>query len=225
MTVFDFIERFILFVVPGFVGYSLFCYLTGKRQSSELFSIAYIFIISILSFLGGNLIIFLINHFSTIQLSVVNVAQILSGDKQSLTTMGICSAISTSIIIGFLAVGVHDHKILFRIANLIKLTHRVDNADVWSYLFDSQPWVVVRDYITGNTYYGRVVRYSDSDESKLREILLDEVTVTLPNSGEYKMNRVYISRNPSEFSIEIDNYAKEAEQHAKTRETVTSSAK
>lgn len=127
MTVFDLVERFILFVIPGFIVYSMFCYLTGKKP-------------------------------------------------------------------------------LFRFANFLNLSHRADNSSVWDYMFDRQPWIVVRDYVTGNTYYGKVIKYSDGTET--RELLLEEVSVWSKADGEYKMEEVYLSRLPSEFSIEIDNYIK-----------------
>ena len=73
-------------------------------------------------------------------------------------------------------------------------------------MFDRQPWIVVRDYVTGNTYYGKVIKYSDGTET--RELLLKEVSVWSKADGEYKMEEVYLSRLPSEFSIEIDNYIK-----------------
>lgn len=54
MTVFDFVERFILFVIPGVIAYSIFCYLTGKKPLADLLSVSYVFIASIYSFIVGN---------------------------------------------------------------------------------------------------------------------------------------------------------------------------
>lgn len=51
-----------------------------------------------------------------------------------------------------------------------------------------------------------VIKYSDGNEA--RELLLEEVSVWSKADGEYKMEEVYLSRLPSEFSIEIDNYNK-----------------
>lgn len=221
MTVFDFIERFILFVVPGFIGYSMFCYFTGKRYSSELFSIAYIFIISILAFLCGNAMLLLINCVPNINFQTVNVSQILSGDKQSLSTAGLVCAIFASAIIGLSAVGIYEHNLLFKFANKIKLTNKIDNTDVWDYLFYEQPWVVVKDYVTGNTYFGRVIRFSDTEDNKPREMLLEDVSVYSSTDGEYEIKQVYLSRNPSEFSIEIDDYEREKKENVGHREAVS----
>lgn len=47
MTVFDFVERFILFVIPGIIAYSMFCYLTGKKPLADLLSVSHVFMASI----------------------------------------------------------------------------------------------------------------------------------------------------------------------------------
>lgn len=109
-------------------------------------------------------------------------------------------------ILTFVAVFVFDRNLLFRVANYLKISYRSDNNAVWDYMFDYQPWIVVRDYITGNVYYGKVVKYSDDHEAK--ELLLEDVSVWSKKDGHYKMVEVYLSRMPSEFSIEIDDYCK-----------------
>jgi hypothetical protein len=206
MTVFDFVERFILFVIPGFIAYSMFCYLTGKKPLSDLISAFYVFIASIFSFIVGNFLLQLVNFFPYIEFQLVEVTQILSWNNGSLSVAGIISASIAAIILTFIAVFVWDQNLLFRFANFFNLSHRADNSPVWDYMFDRQPWIVVRDYVTGNTYYGKVIKYSDGTET--RELLLEEVSVWSKADGEYKMEEVYLSRLPSEFSIEIDNYIK-----------------
>jgi hypothetical protein len=98
-------------------------------------------------------------------------------------------------------------NVLFRVSNRFKITNRTDNEDIWDELFDEQPWIIFRDYITKHTYWGRVRKVSDKKQE--REIVLEEVTVYDENGEElYKMKQVYFCRNSSEFSIEIDNYKK-----------------
>lgn len=206
MTVFDFAERFILFVIPGIIAYSLFYNLVGRKPPTDLLGISYIFIASIFSFIIGNLLLQLINLCPCIDFRLVEVTQILSGNNGSLSAAGIVSATISAIVLAYFIVLVWDHNWPFQIANRLKLSHRVDNNPVWDYMFDIQPWIVVRDYVTGNTYYGKVIKYSDGSET--RELLLQEVSVWSQKDGDYKMEQVYISRSPSEFSIEIDNYNK-----------------
>ena len=148
----------------------------------------------------------LVNLFPCFELQLVKVTQILSGNSGSLSVAGIISATIAAIVLTFIAVFVWDQNLLFRFTNFLNLSHRADNSPVWDYMFDRQPWIIVRDYVTGNTYYGKVIKYSDGNEA--RELLLEEVSVWSKADGEYKMEEVYLSRLPSEFSIEIDNYNK-----------------
>ena len=208
MTVFDFIQQFILFVIPGVITYLLFCYLTGKRPLTDLLSIAIIFICSTVSFLLGNLFLVLINMLPFRDFQLADVAQILAGNTKGLTVPNVITAIVASIIIGELAVLFWDKNILFKIANSLHITGRTDNDEVWDNMFDSQPWVIVRDYVSNNVYYGCVVKYSD--KTTVREMLLVDVKVYSKHDGDYHMEQVYISRAPPEFSIEIDNYIKES---------------
>lgn len=209
MSIFDFIERFILFVIPGVIVYAEFGYLTGRYPQAEILTISNIFINSILSYMGGNLFLMLMNQFPKSNLALVDIVQMLSGDKQSITAEGLFFAIVAACLIGMIAVAISEHRVLFRLANKLSISQKTDNDEVWDYLFDQQPWIIFRDYVTGNTYYGRVERCSD--KRGLRELLLEEVSVWSVKDGDYKMEKVYLSRQPSEFSIEIDNYTEERE--------------
>lgn len=204
MTMFDFIQHFILFVVPGVITYLLFSHLTGRKPLSDLFSVFLVFIFSTLAFLLGNLGLFLLNLIPGIDFQLADISQILTGNTKNITAQNIIASLISSVLIGLLAVVVWDKRLLFRIANRMKITGKTDNCEVWDYMFDKQPWVIVRDYVSGNVYYGRVERYSDG--SSIRELLLIDVNVFSNNDGDYHMEQVYLSRTPSEFSIEIDDY-------------------
>lgn len=211
MSVFDFIQQFILFVIPGVITYLLFCYLTGRKLLTDLFSIAIIFICSTVSFLLGNLLLLLLNLLPFCDFQLADVAQILAGNTKGLTVPNLLAAIVSSILLGVLAVLFWDKNLLFKIANHLKISKRTDNDEVWDNMFDSQPWVIVRDYVSNNVYYGCVVKYSD--RTTIRELLLVDVMVYSKNDGEYHMEQVYIARSPSEFSIEIDKYNEETKEN------------
>ena len=211
MSVFDFIQQFILFVIPGVITYLLFCYLTGKTPLKDLLTVTIIFICSTVSFFIGNRFLMIINLFPCVDIQLADVAQILAGNTKGLTVPNVISSIVASIILAELAVLFWDKRILFRIANRLRITGRTDNDEVWDNMFDSQPWVIVRDYVSSNVYYGCVVKYSD--RTTIRELLLVDVMVYSKNDGDYHMEQVYIARSPSEFSIEIDKYNEEAKEN------------
>lgn len=220
MTAYDFIQRFILFVIPGFITFSLFCHLADKRVGSEVVALAMVFIASLVSFLLGDLFIVLLNLIPKVEFKLVDLSRIISGNTDTLTSAGIIAAIISSIVVAYFSVFVWDRNYLFRVANRLKITTRVGNGDVWDNLFEKQPWIILRDYVTRNTYYGRVGQYSDG--AATRELLLEEVTVWDAEIGEYQMEKVYLIRAVSEFSIEIADYTKENKENAeKDRELHT----
>lgn len=209
MTVFDFVQHFILFIIPGLITYLLFCYLTGTKPRSDTLTIAIVFIFSTVSFLLGDLFLLIINMISNLDFWLADVSRILIGNTNQITVPNTISSIVASVVLGFISVLFWDKNLLFRLAQFLRITNKMDNNDVWDNLFDEQPWVIVRDYVSGNVYYGCVKRLSD--DSTTRELLLSEVKVFSKNDGDYTMEQVYISRLPSEFSIEIDNYNKDNE--------------
>lgn len=215
MTVFDFIQQFILFIIPGVITYLLFCYLTGKRLQSDLFAIAIIFISSTGSFLLGNLLLIILNIVPQFNFKLADVAQILTGNTNGITIPNLIAAIVSSVVLATVSVLFWDKRLLFRFANRLKITGRTDNNEVWDYMFDAQPWVIVRDYVSNNVYYGCVLKYSDNNT--IRELLLIDVSVWSKNDGNYHMEQIYIARAPSEFSIEIDKYNKETDKNEKSK--------
>ena len=214
MTIFDFITKFILFVIPGFITVSVFCYLTGQKPQTNVYYIAYVFAASSISFLLSDLILLLINVMFKARIVLVNVAEILKGAGTKISNTNMSVTLLVSVILSFVFVRAWDDRLLFKVANKMRVTHRLDNCAVWDYMFEKQSWVVLRDYITENTYFGRVEKYSDLRETY--EILLEEVHVWSKKDGEYCMEQVYLSRSPSEFSIEIDNYKKGENENVKT---------
>ena len=106
MTLFDFLGQFVIFIIPGLLTFSLFCYLIGERPRAELMGVSYIFVASIFSFEIGNLIIYLINLLMSKKIKYIAVSEMLSGINNSLSTVGILvsyvSALLLAIIVAYL---------------------------------------------------------------------------------------------------------------------------
>lgn len=207
MSLFDFIGKFIFFIIPGVVSVSIINYLTGKKQSIDILNITYIFVLSGFSYILSNFIIFIVNFLPHVRLEYANIPEIISGNTNAIGTLHLILSIFASFIIALLLTYAISKNLLFKLSNWLRVSNRTDNEDVWDKLFDEQPWIIFRDYTTNHTYYGRVAKASDNKEE--REILLDEVTV-YDDTGEelYKMKNIYFCRKSSEFSIEIDDYVK-----------------
>ena len=198
-----FLDRLILIGVPGVIAFSLFCYLTGKTVANNVLSVAYIFSASVISYLSGNIILLLLNRFFSAHFVISNIGGIFAESHSdfSISHESLMASLIIAILLSLLSVWVWDRNILFSFANKFQLTHKRNNDAVWDYMFDEYSKILVRDYITGNTYFGGVLRYSDGD-APIRELLLQDVTVW-KNSEKYPMEKVYLSRKPSEFSIEF----------------------
>lgn len=207
MSLFDFIGKFIFFIIPGVISVSIINYLTGKKQSIDILNITYIFVLSGFSYILGNFIIFIVNFLPHVRLEYANITEIMSGNINAIGTLHLILSIFASFIMALLLTYAISKNLLFKLSNWLCVSNRTDNEDVWDKLFDEQPWIIFRDYTTNHTYYGRVAKASDNKEE--REILLDEVTV-YDDAGEelYKMKYIYFCRKSSEFSIEIDDYVK-----------------
>ncbi len=205
MDIVQYLLQFIYFVIPGFIARSMIEHLTNKKLDQQINIILNTFLASTVSFTFGNLILELMNMCLKNPFNVTNVPLILSNGEVSMNSL--ISAVFTSLALSLLCVWCIDGNIIFKIANKLKITTRTDNNDVWDVLLLNSTWIIYRDYVTGYSYFGQVLQFSDTKE--IKEILLHEVSVS-DEFGEplYKMEKIYIARNLSEFSIEIDNYKK-----------------
>ncbi len=223
MELYDFIERFLFFLLPGFIFVFLFCYMTGRNMRSEKLTTAYVLVASTFSYLIGNTLLTFLNSIFKCNYKTIDVSKILTGTKKTISTPAIIASLVASFGLCIICVWIVDHDIFFSLLHKFKITHMTGNGEVWSDLFDDESTIIVRDGVTGNTYFGQVSSYSTGlvDEKAvdniLREIKLEEVTVYPGNSYEnkYKMKSVYLCRKPTELTIEVGNYNEESEKNDK----------
>ncbi len=209
MSLYDFIGRFILFVIPGFVTCSIFSYLSDNNINANVTSAFYVFICSGISCILANILMWIVNKVAGINYTPILLVEILSGDRSSLTSKNLVYATICSVGLGFLISYLFEEEFVFKLGRKLNITHKNSNGDVWDSLFADESWVIVRDYVSENVYYGQVARYSD--KGNIREILLKDVSVFSKKDGDYHMEQVYLARCSSEFSLEIDDYEKEKE--------------
>ena len=208
MSIYDFLAKFIFYIIPGIIAWLCYYYLTGTKETSELFNIIYTFVFSTVSFEVGNIVLLAINYISNYNFKITAVTGILHEDNTVISSATFILACIFGIFIGVIFAIISNKNLIFCLANKARITNRVDNFDLWDDLFNDQPWILYRDHITVNTYYGCVIKASD--RRNLREVILENVLVTSPSgSEEYRMRNVYLARNPSEFTIEIADYTQE----------------
>ncbi len=208
MEVFNFLSQFIFFIVPGIIFTYISGYLLNEHERDQIKFSLNIFVVSTLSFVIGNFILSLLNQWLPINFVVTEVTLILNDGQISQASL--VSAIFISVLTSLLFVFMLNNNLIFKIANKCKITNRSNNYDIWDELFIGNPWIIFRDYITNYSYFGRVEEASDRKED--RELLLCEVSVFDESGNElYEMEKIYLLRKPSEFSIEIDNYTEVTE--------------
>lgn len=121
-----------------------------------------------------------------------------------------------SILLSFLSSYLKRTSFLNRLGMNLKVTDRFGIEDLW-YRFNQikeMEWVTIRDYKANLDYYGYIKNYSDSDEK--REMIMENVTVFKDGTNiEYYVDRLYISREFDDFSIEYYDFSKEENEDGK----------
>lgn len=201
MELAEYLSQIIYFIIPGVLFMRITNYILGKNSNDFTESFLNIFVASAISFLIGNGILVGSNKYFKSNFEITEITLILTDNKVSAEVFS--AAILISIVLSFTYIGIINKNILFIIARFFDCTDRCDNNNVWDTLFQKgNQWITFRDYITNNTYYGRVEQLSDGSTEK--ELLLKNVRIYNSNSEEIcSMDKVYLARKNSEFSIEI----------------------
>ena len=102
---------------------------------------------------------------------------------------------------------VQRYKLVVRFLQLIKVTKRYGDEDVWDYLLSSDDprafYVNVRDEQTGQTFSGYVDQFSEAPG--LRELVLSQVEGYDTTTGErtIQVARMYLARDPKGMTLEF----------------------
>jgi hypothetical protein len=194
MDITEFGLRLVLLFLPGIICASLVDALTTHPQRTQFQFTLRALILGVASY--GVLALFDpgISFFSA-----------LSDPKvlPSLVEAGWASAVALAVAVVLTYIA--NYKLHFKIAQLIRLTRRFGDQDVWSYLFNSTDveWITVRDHKRNLVYDGRV-RFFSEDE-KPAELYLQDIKVYDNASGEhlYDVAGMYISLERTDLTIEF----------------------
>jgi len=119
---------------------------------------------------------------------------------------GITIAIAIGILLSGMVSAAINHKLLHRLGRAIRVTNKFADRDVWSYMMTSDMtngWIVIRDTKVNFAYAGKVIAYSDEEDT--REVVLQDTRVIDNITGEERYNAgiVYFSfpRDAANFEI------------------------
>ncbi|MFN7896530.1 MAG: hypothetical protein ACK5Q6_10330 [Cyanobacteriota bacterium] len=205
--------RLMLLGMPGIVAYLIIGKITNRAKGSQLDSLVFIFLLSILSYTLVSGFYLALVAASGGKLNIVSPLDRLIGsiDNKSSTIFvwDVATATTASIIVALAWSYAWYHKVVTRLARYLKASNRYGDNGIMSaflsseQLHDKGEWLVVRDISTNLFYYGHVYAWSDSTD-ELRELILLDVSVYSNDDGVllYKTDYLYIERPKGVLSIE-----------------------
>ena len=200
--------RIVLVFLPGIISKLIIEALTVHSEKRHFYFIVYSFILGNLCYANYFFILKAINWIPNV--SIDTKLYYLSSLLEKNQTVQISEIIFASLLEiawGIFFSNAINKKYLYRVMQRLTITTKFAEADVWSYLFNSQNeemgWVRFRDPKTNLCYEGWVEAFSDKHQEL--ELFIRDVTIYKNDTGEelYKSGGVYISRNANEVSIEF----------------------
>ena len=147
------------------------------------------------------------------QIAAFNLTAIALDDAEVAQSLGrsvVDDIFAATVVALFLApvwLAVQRHKLVVRFLQLIKVTKRYGDEDVWDFLLSSDDpralYVNVRDQQTGQTFSGYVDQFSEAPG--LRELVLSQVEAFDTETGDQtiKVARMYLARDPKGMTLEF----------------------
>ena len=125
------------------------------------------------------------------------------------TIYDVLFASGASVILAIALSYMHKYKLWNKFAQIIRASNRYGDEDVFNFMLDSNPesingrWIYIRDHKLNLLYYGYASVWSEAKEK--REIVLMDVDVYSNDNAIllYSTDKVYISRNDDDITIEI----------------------
>jgi hypothetical protein len=205
--------RLMLLGMPGIVAYLIIGKVTTRGKGSQLDSLLFIFLLSILSYTLVSGFYLLLVAASGGKINIISPLQrIISsiGSKSStIFVWDVATATTASIIVALIWSYAWYHKVVTRLARYLKASNRYgDNGMMAAFLSSEQlqdkgEWLIVRDTSTNLFYFGHVYAWSDAGDEQ-RELIMLDVSVYSNDDGVllYKTDYLYIERPKGILSIE-----------------------
>jgi len=215
MEITELVWKLFLLLLPGVVASLMLNQISSNRTqsvlifiiNSALFGIATFLIMELFVSLYHLIVSIFSNHIKIRFGLNLSIWGNLFDNKNEINKIEILISYLLSIPLGVFYGFIYSKKLINKLFQKLRLTHRYGDDDVWSFFFNSPDtkWVLVRDKQINITYYGSVRAYSDTNEK--REILLNEVDVYTTDKWEflYKSDAVFLELDNNNYSIEIPN--------------------
>ena len=205
--------RLMLLGMPGIVAYLIIGKVTNRGKGTQLDSLVFIFLLSILSYTLVSGFYLALVAASGGKLNIVSPLDRLIGSignkSSTIFVWDVATATTASIIVALAWSYAWYHKFVTRLARYLKASNRYGDNGIMSAFLSSEQlqdkgeWLVVRDASANLFYFGHVYAWSDSTD-ELRELILLDVSVYSNDDGVllYKTDYLYIERPKGVLSIE-----------------------
>lgn len=203
MEINEFTIQIIFLGFPGILCFFVLSRLIGKSTRGTFEKIALVFLYSVSSYL----LYYLTRHYI---FGDSNYAiDTIFNNREMIKGTDILGASGAAIFLAFFLSVSHTYNLLNRFGQLIRVTHRYGDEDVWHFFLNApdkqknKGWVLVRDHGKNLIYYGWVDAWSESGED--RELLLLEVSVLDNDSGDelYQCQSLYVCAKKENITIEV----------------------
>lgn len=207
MDLSEFAFRITLIFVPGLIAFTIIDKLTVHKENKTLDvllgSLTLGFICYFLYY-PINLVLKIVPLLSN-YINPFSFIASLSDSKSALNFQEILIVTILSIPIGLAFAAFSNHRVLYRVANQLKISKKQDDISVWNNTFcrDSPQWVIVRDTKNNIMYQGWAEFFSEG--STQYELLLRDVKV-YKNSDQtelYTMSAVYFLIKDNSLILEF----------------------
>ncbi len=182
----EFALRIIFLFIPGLITFNIVANLTFHKEYKTpdilLGSLTYGFISYLVYYLV--FILLLTEKLSLLRLNFY-FANDLTNFNTQLNFKEIAIATGCAIPVGLVAASLINSKVLYRVANLLKISDKLDDLGVWNRAFEVSlnNWVIIRDIENDLMYQGWIESFSEGIEDK--EILLRDVDVYINSDGQF----------------------------------------
>jgi len=209
MQISEYTFRLFFIFLPGIIAYSIITTLTVHEKITP-------FKMILNSFLYG-FICYLFYYSITLIFKIdFSFFEYLVNTNHPLDFNEILIVTACSIPIGLIFTTLISHKVLFKIAHFFKISHKIGEPGVWSYLMNLEPkkldtqWVNIIDRENSLLYHGFIQTFSDNKEQE-DELFLRNVTVYkyIDDKAEekplYYVTGIYLNKKRENYVFEFPN--------------------
>lgn len=206
----EFALRIIFLFIPGLIAFNIVANLTFHKEFKTpdilLGSLTYGFISYLVYYL---VFILLLSEKLSLFKWDFYFANDLTNFNTQLNFKEIGIATGCAIPVGLLVSYLINSKLLYKVANVLNISDKLDDLGVWNRAFEVSlnNWIIIRDIENDLMYQGWIESFSEGIEDK--EILLRDVDVYINSDGQlsYSISAMYISlKKEDSIRVEFPNW-------------------